>query len=129
MISDPDIYMWAECPSGCYWEKNCELQLERQDRKDRAQEEAGEAAHRHKEDLRGAMDWSAGGNGLKHLSKTVIFSLVISLLDSTYWPRTALGVKVSILKENMWESHKLNKYMDKPCRVHGTTENKNKKAR
>lgn len=42
MIPDSDIYTWAECPSGCYWEKNCELQLGRQDRKDRVQ--AGKAS-------------------------------------------------------------------------------------
>lgn len=38
MISDPNIYRWAECPRDYYWEKNCELQLGRQDRKDKAGE-------------------------------------------------------------------------------------------
>lgn len=38
MIFDPDIYTQAECTRGCYWEKNCELQLKRQDRKDRVGE-------------------------------------------------------------------------------------------
>lgn len=90
-ISYSELCSWAEWARNCYWGEYCEMQLDWQERKDRAAESPGarrwSCSPRTNKALERTSQQSVlpARNSLKHPSRTAIFSPVISFLDAVYW--------------------------------------------